>query len=801
MTFAELISKINEFIITNGNNEITAAILNPILKDIAQWAKDTTGDLSDLTTDTQENLVAAINELNDAIENINNGGVQIYQGTDDPNVTPPPIFSTGDFYLQVDGSNNPIQLYQYNGFDWIIPSDQDNIDITIGVTVTANEQGGVTTEQIAAAINNLPEFTINEKQSLWVDVRHAGTNPLLTSKYKIMNLGKGVYGNSPDLGAISVAATDVKLITPPAPATVQDFEGPDTDTINFDPLTDPDIVSDWLNEQSVAIDIQPQNEGYTLFKGTVDGNEVSYLWIGEPGLYGASEEQSTMADFELLSDTVESNFVPYEGATQDVDLGTKNIKAGSLRMFSGGDEYWQMNSGGGDLILYTSPNDKSFYFDSSAIDEEAPIIGLRPDSGTIAYTSDLTLKADLVAGKVPAAQLPSYVDDILEYADLSSFPVTGEDGKLYVALDTNLVYRWSGSTYVEISPSVVPTLDAVTSAGNTTTNDVNVNSIGLADQVDGEGAHRLTAGEKRFTFKKDGGTSDYFSIEPTNIVRYNADGSTQYTYYFPGVDGTLALEENQTLQSTTDNGNTTTNDINVNNLGIYDSINDTHNIMWSVDTGLAFGDGLEHNADYFVAQPDALSFGRHSTSKRVTIDNQLLTASRQYKMQDKNGTIALKENTPQLIHSTAVDSTVVSGTTSEVLVAAFKIDANRIGQGILDVALQMSKTGTGGTIMFRLYKNTTNTKNGSEVQLGTVAVGATQLYFPFSRKFQIKADGEIYGYPAAVGAATDAGVTLAPSHTPFDTTIDEYFLLTMQPTSALDTGYVRGFETIFKAQQ
>ena len=57
-------------------------------------------------------------------------------------------------------------------------------------------------------------------------------------------------------------------------------------------------------------------------------------------------------------------------------------------------------------------------------------------------------------GKVPAAQLPSYVDDVVEYANRSSFPVIGEDGKIYVALDTNLTYRWGGSEYVEISPSL-----------------------------------------------------------------------------------------------------------------------------------------------------------------------------------------------------------------------------------------------------------------------------------------------------------------------------------------------------------
>ena len=55
------------------------------------------------------------------------------------------------------------------------------------------------------------------------------------------------------------------------------------------------------------------------------------------------------------------------------------------------------------------------------------------------------------SGKVPQSQLPSYVDDVLEYANLASFPVTGESGKIYVALDTNKTYRWGGSTYVEIA--------------------------------------------------------------------------------------------------------------------------------------------------------------------------------------------------------------------------------------------------------------------------------------------------------------------------------------------------------------
>ncbi len=57
-------------------------------------------------------------------------------------------------------------------------------------------------------------------------------------------------------------------------------------------------------------------------------------------------------------------------------------------------------------------------------------------------------------GKVPAAQLPSYVDDVLEYSTKAQFPTTGETGKIYVSKDTNLTYRWTGTQYLEISQSL-----------------------------------------------------------------------------------------------------------------------------------------------------------------------------------------------------------------------------------------------------------------------------------------------------------------------------------------------------------
>ena len=64
-------------------------------------------------------------------------------------------------------------------------------------------------------------------------------------------------------------------------------------------------------------------------------------------------------------------------------------------------------------------------------------------------------------GKVPSGQLPSYVDDVLEATNFAALPATGETGKIYITLDNNKVYRWTGSVYVEIS-SGIATWGAIT---------------------------------------------------------------------------------------------------------------------------------------------------------------------------------------------------------------------------------------------------------------------------------------------------------------------------------------------------
>ena len=91
-------------------------------------------------------------------------------------------------------------------------------------------------------------------------------------------------------------------------------------------------------------------------------------------------------------------------------------------------------------------------------------------------------------GKIPSAQLPSYVDDVVEYANLAAFPGTGSSGILYIALDTNKQYRWAGSTYQQITSGAVDSVAGKTGVITLDTNDIN----GLSTALSGKAASTHT---------------------------------------------------------------------------------------------------------------------------------------------------------------------------------------------------------------------------------------------------------------------------------------------------------------------
>lgn len=123
-------------------------------------------------------------------------------------------------------------------------------------------------------------------------------------------------------------------------------------------------------------------------------------------------------------------------------------------------------------------------------------------------------------GLVPSSQLPSYVDDVLEFANLAGFPASGTTGKIYVALDTNKIYRWSGATYIEVSPTVGTIWGGIT---GTLSNQADLQSVLDAKQDDLNGTG----------FVKASGTT--ISYDNTNYYPFPAGTTSQYVRG----DGTL----------------------------------------------------------------------------------------------------------------------------------------------------------------------------------------------------------------------------------------------------------------------
>jgi hypothetical protein len=98
--------------------------------------------------------------------------------------------------------------------------------------------------------------------------------------------------------------------------------------------------------------------------------------------------------------------------------------------------------------------------------------------------------------KIKSDYLPSYVDDVLEYANLTALKaVTGETGKIYVTTDDNKVYRWTGSAYMEINSNV--------SSADNAVNATNATNATYANQL--KTARKLTIGSTGKTFD---GTAD-----------------------------------------------------------------------------------------------------------------------------------------------------------------------------------------------------------------------------------------------------------------------------------------------------
>jgi hypothetical protein len=153
-----------------------------------------------------------------------------------------------------------------------------------------------------------------------------------------------------------------------------------------------------------------------------DAHDASAISVSPSGNLGSTNVQLALEELQLELDGIGSSYVDVSGDTMsgNLDMDGNNIVG----------------------LPVPSANGQPLVYDQ-----------LGANSGVAPLSS---------SGKIDAQYLPSYVDDVEEYANLAGFPGVGESGKIYVALDTNKTYRWSGSQYIEISPSEVNSVNGAT---------------------------------------------------------------------------------------------------------------------------------------------------------------------------------------------------------------------------------------------------------------------------------------------------------------------------------------------------
>ena len=223
------------------------------------------------------------------------------------------------------------------------------------------------------------------------------------------------------------------------------------------------VMVDKSGYLSVCVPWEDTNTTYISREAAAGGNDVSLVTTGEKyywnsktsnlgtvtsvtagaGLIGGTITETGTIKANLASETQFTNSVISEGAEVStriypIRLDRNGKLAVNIPWTDTTYESRMEASEGTEVSLVTSGEKYTW---NHKIDQSS--IGV---SGGVASLD--------LSGRVPASQLPSYVDDVLEYETVDLFPIVGENDKIYVALDTRLTYRWSGSVYVEISQSV-----------------------------------------------------------------------------------------------------------------------------------------------------------------------------------------------------------------------------------------------------------------------------------------------------------------------------------------------------------
>lgn len=196
---------------------------------------------------------------------------------------------------------------------------------------------------------------------------------------------------------------------------------------------------------------------------------VTKVQVGLGNVDNTADTNKIVASAGRLTAGKKINNVVFDN-TQDITIKSETPNKVIVK-FDGG------TTEGADIYTFDGSENKS-------VDIVAGLnVQLVKTPGSVTINVDDIDASKITSGVIDAARLPSYVDDVLEFSSLDDFPLVGETGKIYVALDTNKTYRWGGTAYVYITSGAVGSGAVDSVAGKTGVVTLNKNDVGL-DQVD-----------------------------------------------------------------------------------------------------------------------------------------------------------------------------------------------------------------------------------------------------------------------------------------------------------------------------
>lgn len=269
------------------------------------------------------------------------------------------------------------------------------------------------------------------------------------------------------------------------------------------------------------------NTTYTLTQDSSDGHKLTF----------------TPSSGTATTITIPDNNTTYSAGTGISFSGTTINNSGVRSIASGSTNGTiSVNTNGASAEVSVKGLGSAAYTASTAYTPAAHASNTsNPHSVTAAQVGAIATSARGVAngvasldanGLVPSSQLPSYVDDVLEFDKKADFPTTGETGKIYVDKLTNLTWRWGGTAYVEISPSIaIGTTSSTAFAGDK-------GQTAYTHAVTNKGS-AFASGLYKITTNAEGHVTAATAVQKSDITALGIPGENS-TYTLAGLMGSSA---------------------------------------------------------------------------------------------------------------------------------------------------------------------------------------------------------------------------------------------------------------------